>query len=52
MAIDASPWGRERERTVVQLLVRIPPEGALSTERAKQRLDRFVDDFHEALRAL
>lgn len=52
LALDRSPFARERARTVVQLLTYAPHDGSLALDRAKQRLDRFVADFREALLAL
>ena len=49
LALDASPFRRERERRAVRILAFAPHAGPIVLDRAKQRLDRFVTLFREEL---
>jgi exosortase len=52
LALDASPLRREGKRAAVRLVAYAPNNGQLFLDHAKQRLDRFVVAFSEALAAL
>ena len=51
-ALDVGPWRRERRRAVVRLSTPLANAGPAARDRAKQTLDRFVDDFRSELSGL
>ena len=52
LALESSPFKRERARTVVRILTYAPHDGSVALDRAKQRLDGFIGAFREELSAL
>lgn len=52
LALESSPLRRAEPRRVVQLVSFARHDGPLELDRAKQRIDRFVLDFRDALSAL
>jgi hypothetical protein len=52
LALDASPFRRERALTAVRLISFAPHDGPLVLDRAKQRLDHFLIRFREPLSRL
>jgi len=52
LALDSSPFRRERPRGAVRLIAYAPRGGQLGLDRARQQLDRFVMQFREELAAL
>jgi len=52
LALDAGPFQRESQPTLVKIVAYAPHGGELALDRAKQRLNRFVSDFREELLAL
>ncbi len=52
LALESSPFRRERARTVVRILTFAPHDGSIALDRAKQRLDGFIGAFREELAAL
>jgi hypothetical protein len=51
LALDATPFRRERARRVVRLIAFAPHDGTLVLDRAKQRLDSFITVFRAELAA-
>jgi len=49
LALEASPFRRERPRGIVQLVAYAPHDGQLVLDWAKQRLDRFATAFRAEL---
>ncbi len=52
LALEASPFRRERKRAVVQLVAYSVTDRPAEVDRAKQRLDRFITFFRDDLSAL
>jgi exosortase len=52
LALDKSPWRRERPRAAIRLVSRAPHDGQLELDWAKQRIDLFIKEFREELDAL
>ncbi len=52
LALESSPFRRDRPRGIVQLVAYAPHDGQLVLDWAKQRLDRFATAFREELEAL
>jgi hypothetical protein len=52
LALESSPFRRERPRTIVRLETYVPFDGPLAWDRARQTLDRFVRDFQTDLAGL
>jgi exosortase/archaeosortase family protein len=52
LALDATPWHRDRPRLVVRLVAPTPQGGPVAYDIAKRTLDVFVSDFRDALAAL
>jgi exosortase len=52
LALDATPWRRERPRVVVRLVAPTPQGGPVAYDLAKRALDAFAADFRDALAAL
>jgi exosortase len=52
LALESSPFRRERSRVIVRLVAYAPHDGQLVLDQAKQRLDRFIREFREELAAL
>jgi exosortase len=52
LALDASPWRRERPRVVVRLVAPTPQGGPVAYDIARRALDVFAADFRDALAAL
>ncbi len=49
LALDLSPWRRSRPRAVVRLVAYAPHGGQRALDLTRQRLDRFIQTFREAL---
>ena len=49
LALDLSPWRRDRPRGLVRLTAYALHDGQLALDQAKQRLDRFIRVFREDL---
>jgi exosortase len=52
LALDATPWRRDRPRAVVRLVSPTPNGGPVAYDISKRALDVFVSDFRDALAAL
>jgi len=52
LALDATPWRRERPRVAVRLVAPTPQGGPVAYGIARRTLDVFVSDFRAALAAL
>lgn len=52
LSLDSTPFRRERPRAAVRLIAYATDDGQVARDRARRRLDRFVNDFHAELRSL